>query len=121
MNVYEARQKGREYCRTEGSEHYRGGAVEMMDLRIAKGFAEDYCIGNIVKYAIRFKHTQNPQDLAKAADYVHILCGVKVGDGEQQETDEEEYDCNDCKHADTEIWDKPCRDCRTFEHWEARE
>ena len=81
INIYEARKRGREYCQTDGSEHYREGGLEPMDLIIAKGLAEDFCISNIVKYAIRFKKTQNLKDLAKVSDYAHILCGVK--DNEQ--------------------------------------
>ena len=79
MNVYQARQKGREYCQTEGSTHYKGG-VEPFDLMISKGIAEDFCICNMVKYAIRFKNTRNCDDLKKVADYAHILCGLELGE-----------------------------------------
>lgn len=37
MNVYQARKQGREYCQTEGSEHYKDGGLEPLDLLIAKG------------------------------------------------------------------------------------
>lgn len=80
MNVYEARHAGREYCNdTEGSDHYKNGGIEPMDLFIAKGTHEDFCIDNIVKYAMRFKVTRNCKDLRKVSDYAHILCGVELG------------------------------------------
>ena len=80
MNLYEARHLGRTYCcDTEGSEHYKEGGVEPLDLLIAKGLIEDFCIGNMVKYATRFKITRNLVDLRKVSDYAHILCGVELG------------------------------------------
>lgn len=79
MNIYEIRQAGREYCQTEGSEHYKAvDKLEPMDLIIAKGLAEDFCLANIIKYAARFKQTQELEDLKKAADYATILVGVKL-------------------------------------------
>ena len=80
MDAYEARRLGREYCQKEGSEHYKARGVEPLDLMISKGIIEDFAIGNIVKYAIRFKWTRNPDDLKKVADYAHILCGVAIKD-----------------------------------------
>lgn len=80
MNVYKARHAGREYCcSTEGSDHYKEGGLEPLDLMIAKGIVEDFCIGNISKYAFRFKKTRNLEDLKKVSDYAHILCGVELG------------------------------------------
>lgn len=79
MNIYEIRKAGREYCQTEGSEHYKAvDKLEPMDLIIAKGLAEDFCLANIIKYASRFKQTQKLDDLRKASDYCQILCGVKL-------------------------------------------
>jgi len=78
MSIYDVRKLGREYCQTEGSAHYKGGGVEPIDLMISKGIIEDFCIGNIVKYATRFKHTRNLEDLKKVSDYSHILAGVEL-------------------------------------------
>ena len=79
MTVYEARAAGREYCNnTQGSEHYKGGEIEPLDLMISKGLAEDFCIGSIIKYATRFKKTRNPDDLKKVSDYAQILCGIEI-------------------------------------------
>jgi hypothetical protein len=77
MTVYDARHAGREYCcNTEGSDHYKYGGVEPLDLMISKGVVEDFCIGNIIKYACRFKVGHNLEDLKKVSDYAHILCGT---------------------------------------------
>ena len=84
MNVYEARHKGREFCnQTEGSNHYKEGGVEPLDLMIAKGIVEDFCIGNMAKYAFRFKKTRNLEDLKKVSDYAQILCGIELDKQEQ--------------------------------------
>jgi len=81
MSVYDTRKAGREYCQTEGSEHYKTeDKVEPIDLIIALGHGEGFCIGSIIKYAARFKRTQNLDDLKKASDYSQILCGVKLGE-----------------------------------------
>jgi len=77
--IYEIRKAGREYCQTEGSEHYKAvDKLEPIDLIIAKGLAEDFCLANIIKYASRFKQTQELKDLRKISDYSHILCGVNL-------------------------------------------
>lgn len=80
MNTYEARQAGRDYCNTEGSEHYKGGGVEPLDYIFAQGYGEGFCIGSIIKYASRYKKTRNPDDLKKISDYAQILCGVELSD-----------------------------------------
>ena len=78
--IYEIRKAGREFCQTEGSEHYKGIGVEPAEISIANGMAEDWILTNIVKYALRFKQTQDLRDLTKISDYAHVLCGVKLDD-----------------------------------------
>ena len=81
MNIYDIRKAGREFCQTEGSEHYKAvDKLEPIDLIIAKGFIEDFCLANIIKYASRFKQTQKLEDLRKISDYANILCGVKLSE-----------------------------------------
>jgi len=82
-NVYEARAKGREYCQTQGSDHYIQPGPEAMDLIIACGYAKGFCLGAIIKYAVRYGETGNPNELKKIADMAHILCGVEMADGDQ--------------------------------------
>jgi len=78
MSIHDVRKLGREYCQTDGSAHYKGGRVELLDLMISKDIIEDFCIGNMVKYATRFKQTRNLEDLKKVSDYSHILSGVEL-------------------------------------------
>lgn len=86
-DIYAIRKDGREYCQTEGSDHYKAvDKLEPIDLIIAKGLAEDFCLANIIKYAARFKETQNLNDLKKISDYSHILCGVKLQEVVPNET-----------------------------------
>jgi hypothetical protein len=80
-NVYEARERGREYCQTNGSDHYILPGVEAMDLIISLGYAEHFCLASIIKYAARYGESGNPEELKKIADYAHILCGVQAGGG----------------------------------------
>ena len=77
-DVYTLRKTGREYCFTDGTDHYKKGNIEPIDLTISKGMIEDFCLGNIIKYASRFKQTENLTDLKKVSDYAHILCGAKL-------------------------------------------
>lgn len=80
MNIYEMRRLGREYCNTEGSEHYKGGEIEPLDLTFSLGHGEAFCIGSIIKYASRYKKTRNPDDIKKISDYAQILCGANLFD-----------------------------------------
>lgn len=83
--VYHYRAVGRDYCQTEGSEHYMADALEPIDLMIAQGVHEGFFIGNILKYASRFRHTRNLDDLKKVSDYAHLLCGVELENQQLQE------------------------------------
>lgn len=74
--VYEARSAGRNFCQTEGSDHYRRSGPEPMDLIIAAGYAEGFCLGSAIKYIDRYYRTRDKEDLKKAADMVQIYCGV---------------------------------------------
>lgn len=81
-NIYTTRKIGEDFCQTTGSEHYKSEeSVEPIELIISLGFAEGFCLGSIIKYAARFKRTQNLSDLKKISDYSHILAGVKLIEG----------------------------------------
>ena len=88
-DIYQLRQAGREYCQTEGSEHYVNirakKGVDAIDIAIANGTFEAAAVFNIVKYALRFEETQSLKDLRKASDYAQVLCGVKLGEMEAKE------------------------------------
>ena len=74
---------GRDHCNgTEGSEHYKEGGegAEPIDLMMAMGkdTAEGFFLGNIIKYAKRFKKTRDLNDLVKISDYAHLMCGLEI-------------------------------------------
>ena len=87
FSVYDARHKGIEYCQTEGSDHYKDNGVEPIDLIMAKDLDEGFFIGNIIKYAARYKITKNLDDLKKCADYAHLACGAVILRKEQTATE----------------------------------
>ena len=81
------RHTGRGYCNTSGSAHYKTETTEPLDLIIALGLQDGFCLGSIIKYASRFKNTRNLDDLKKVSDYAHILCGVELArNAERTET-----------------------------------
>ena len=61
----------------EGSEHYKTGGVEPVDLYIAGGMFRDFALCSIIKYAFRNRaateRTINPNDLDKIIDYAQKL------------------------------------------------
>lgn len=78
-SIYTIRGLGREYCQTEGSQHYKASNnIEPAEYAMANGTFEDWAITNIVKYITRFKVTRNKDDLKKVADFAHLLCGVEI-------------------------------------------
>lgn len=66
--------------------HYRAGKIETIDY-IAESLGteafRDYCIGNVLKYASRWRHKNGVEDLRKASVYllwaIHGNPGVKLG------------------------------------------
>lgn len=55
--------------------HYNKGKFEVIDVledKLGKEGFEKYCIGNSLKYLMRYEHKENPlQDLEKAAWYLN--------------------------------------------------
>ena len=75
-SVYELRKAGIEVCTTQGSNHYKtSDQIEPLELTAAIGALEGFALGSIIKYAARYTETKNQSDLAKIADYAHILAG----------------------------------------------
>ena len=55
-------------------DHYNTGKIEVIDYIKDLGLAEDFCIGNAIKYISRYKHKDNPsEDLKKAIWYLNYL------------------------------------------------
>lgn len=47
-------------------------------MAMGKDTAEGFFLGNIIKYAKRFKKTRNLNDLVKISDYAHLMCGLEI-------------------------------------------
>ena len=58
-------------------DHYNTGKIEVIDLIKDLGMAEDFCIGNAIKYISRYKHKENPlEDIKKAVWYLNYLIEI---------------------------------------------
>lgn len=80
-SIYKIRELGQKFSQTSGSDHYKGecsndvDVIEPFELMFTHNIEEDFCIGNILKYGVRFKQTNNLKDLIKVADYANLLIG----------------------------------------------
>ena len=56
------------------TEHYARGKYQATDMILDAGHGEGFCIGNIMKYAMRYgkKNGKNPNDLLKIIHYAII-------------------------------------------------
>jgi len=125
LGIREIRKLGKDFCETEGSQHYKDGGVEPIDLIISKGLGIDFCIANIIKYAARFKNTGNLEDVKKAVDYGHILAGIEldklqIARGKLEPdvipvpaTEFEAKSCSNCEHEYKDDRKEPCITCLT--------
>ena len=70
------------------SEHYSHGKYQATDLIVDAGHGEGFCMGNIMKYAMRYgkKNGRNQIDLLKLIHYAIIA--YYIGDKEGHFTDE---------------------------------
>ena len=51
--------------------HYNAGSIETIDLIKDMGIAEEFCVGNAIKYITRYKYKGRPvEDLEKARWYL---------------------------------------------------
>ena len=57
--------------------HYNIGKIETIDYLKELGVAEDFCIGNALKYISRYKHKGKPlEDLKKAEWYLRYVISM---------------------------------------------
>ncbi len=56
------------------NQHYAHGKYQATDMIVDSGHGEGFCIGNIMKYAMRYgkKDGKNPEDLLKIIHYAMI-------------------------------------------------
>lgn len=107
VTVYEARSKGKEYCQTDGSEHYIRPVIEPLQLIINSSYAEGFCLGNIIKYAARYEQTRDLEDIKKAVDYAHIFCGIAKSEAKQIEDEANRRVLNQAKRRAMIMSDRP--------------
>ena len=66
-----------EELKKAGSEHYKTGGIEPIDLYDAGGMLRDFCLCSIIKYAYRNRIASgrqfSKQDMAKIRHYTEIL------------------------------------------------
>jgi hypothetical protein len=74
-------------------DHYNQGTMEVIEAIKGLGYAEDFCIGNIIKYVTRSKHKNGLEDLKKAQWYLNYLIEMQ----EEQQGSKESLE---------EIWNK---------------
>ena len=77
-------EKVKEYIDGTYNQHYAKGKYQATDVIIDGGHGESFCIGNILKYAMRYgkKKGKNRDDLYKIIHYAIIaICGdIKEND-----------------------------------------
>ena len=65
-------------------QHYSNGKYQATDMIIDSGYGEGFCIGNIMKYAMRYgkKAGKNPADLKKIIHYAIIALHLQEQDND---------------------------------------
>jgi len=60
-----------------GSQHYKTGEVEPIDLYKAGGFLQGYCVASIIKYAYRNRGEKiNPVDMGKIKHLAEMMIAL---------------------------------------------
>ena len=64
-----------DYIHETYKKHYGDGKYQATDMIIDSGYGEGFCIGNIMKYAMRYgkKDGKNEKDLFKAIHYIIMM------------------------------------------------
>ena len=61
--------------------------IELMRIGLSEAEFEGYCIGNVMKYILRYKHKGGQNDLRKAKEYIDFL--IRAWNNEPTLGDEE--------------------------------
>ena len=72
----------KEHIDSTYTDHYAKNKYQATDIVVDSGHGEGFCLGNIIKYAIRYgkKEGKNPQDLLKIIHYAIIALNVNSND-----------------------------------------
>ena len=75
----------KDYIDLTYNQHYGNGKYQATDMIIDSGHGEGFCIGNIMKYAMRYgkKDGKNIKDLQKIIHYAIINIYLKQQDSKQ--------------------------------------
>ena len=62
------------------AQHYANGKYQATDMIIDSGYGEGFCLGNIMKYAMRYKRKDQGylKDILKLIHYAIILYGEET-------------------------------------------
>jgi len=74
----------KEYIGNTYDQHYANGKYQATDIILDTGHGEGFCIGNIMKYAMRYgkKHGNNTDDLRKIIHYAIIALYLQDKDND---------------------------------------
>jgi hypothetical protein len=79
--------KSWEQLKLEGSQHYKTGEVEPIDLYKSKGAFKPFALCNISKYAMRnVNHDTSINDMVKIIHYAELVIAEKLEQEEQDAT-----------------------------------
>ena len=72
----------KQYIDSTYTQHYAHSKYQATDMIIDAGHGEGFCIGNIMKYAMRYgkKNGYNRNDLLKAVHYIILLMSEESND-----------------------------------------
>jgi len=83
-------EKVKEYIDGTYNQHYAKGKYQATDMILDTGHGEGFCMGNILKYAMRYgkKNGKNRDDLYKIIHYAIIAICVEIKETDPLEIDE---------------------------------
>ena len=67
--------------------------IKALELLRGKEACKDFCIGNVMKYVIRYDKKNGIEDLKKAQTYINRL--ITLEEGEEDECGDNSEGCND--------------------------
>jgi|WetSurMetagenome_2_1015567.scaffolds.fasta_scaffold815480_1 hypothetical protein len=112
-----------------GSEHYKTGSVEPIDLYKAGGFLQGYIVASIIKYAYRNRACytdKTAHDMEKIKHLADIMISVveeehrdKYSHNEENicKQQNEKRECETCKYEKDSPSASPCRHCYSHNEW----
>jgi len=82
--------KVKDYIDGTYNQHYAKGKYQATDMILDTGHGEGFCMGNILKYAMRYgkKNGKNRDDLYKIIHYAIIAICVEIKETDPLEIDE---------------------------------